>query len=236
MAFAHGDLAVRRNGASIETIQAYKRLTKRASRRSIANTYLAGTNTRPCPLERWPMPVRGQGRQGLRVSHAALAQRLKTDWESWQARDLSGEDIVRLDPGWQYGVKARLDWASAVNRSAAWSCLGVRRDFRTTKVLLAVKMHTLLDLRGKIPSFIGISDAMSWRTFIALDMLLKEAGASDRRRRASWPGGGDLASLYVLQRYSGAASSSRVHKERNLDRPSRRFGVARRGQGRLRPT
>ncbi len=31
-----------------QTIQAYKRLTKRAEA-IIANTYLAGTNTRPCP-------------------------------------------------------------------------------------------------------------------------------------------------------------------------------------------
>ena len=46
--------------------------------------------------------------------------------------------------------------------------------FRTTKA--AVKMHTLLDLRGNIPSFIHISDG-KLHDVHALDMLLPEAGA-----------------------------------------------------------
>lgn len=46
--------------------------------------------------------------------------------------------------------------------------------FRSTKA--AVKMHTLLDLRGSIPSFIHISDG-KLHDVHALDMLLPEAGA-----------------------------------------------------------
>ena len=46
--------------------------------------------------------------------------------------------------------------------------------FRTTKA--AVKMHTLLDLRGNIPSFIHISDGKPHDVH-ALDMLVPEAGA-----------------------------------------------------------
>ena len=46
--------------------------------------------------------------------------------------------------------------------------------FRTTKA--AVKMHTLLDLRGNIPSFIHISDG-KLHDVHALDMILPEAGA-----------------------------------------------------------
>ena len=46
--------------------------------------------------------------------------------------------------------------------------------FRTTKA--AVKMHTLLDLRGNIPSFIHISDG-KFHDVHALDMLVPEAGA-----------------------------------------------------------
>ena len=46
--------------------------------------------------------------------------------------------------------------------------------FRTTKA--AVKMHTLLDLWGSIPSFIQVSDA-KLHDVHALDMLLVEAGA-----------------------------------------------------------
>ncbi len=46
--------------------------------------------------------------------------------------------------------------------------------FRTTKT--AVKMHTLLDLRGNIPSFIHVSDG-KLHDVHALDLLLPEAGA-----------------------------------------------------------
>ena len=46
--------------------------------------------------------------------------------------------------------------------------------FRTTKA--AVKMHTLLDLRANIPSFIHISDG-KLHDVHALDMLIPEAGA-----------------------------------------------------------
>ncbi len=47
-------------------------------------------------------------------------------------------------------------------------------NFRTTKA--AVKMHTLLDLRGSIPSFIHISDG-KMHDVKALDMLMPEPGA-----------------------------------------------------------
>src|ERR1700722_6500202 len=47
-------------------------------------------------------------------------------------------------------------------------------DFRSTKA--AVKMHTLLDLRGNIPSFIHISNG-KLHDVHALDMLLPEPGA-----------------------------------------------------------
>jgi hypothetical protein len=46
--------------------------------------------------------------------------------------------------------------------------------FRTTKS--AVKMHTLLDLRGNIPSFIHVSDG-KLADVHALDLLIPEAGA-----------------------------------------------------------
>ena len=46
--------------------------------------------------------------------------------------------------------------------------------FRTSKA--AVKMHTLLDLRGSIPSFIHISDG-KLHDMHALDLLIPEAGA-----------------------------------------------------------
>ncbi len=46
--------------------------------------------------------------------------------------------------------------------------------FRSTKA--AVRLHTLLDLRGNIPSFIHISDG-KWHEVNIFDMLVPEAGA-----------------------------------------------------------
>src|ERR1700681_2149920 len=63
--------------------------------------------------------------------------------------------------------------------------------FRSTKA--AVKMHTLLDLRGNIPSFIHISDG-KLHDVHALDMLLPEAGAIYVMDR----GCVDFARLHVL--------------------------------------
>jgi hypothetical protein len=63
--------------------------------------------------------------------------------------------------------------------------------FRSTKA--AVKMHTLLDLRGSIPSFIHISDG-KLHDVHALDLLLPEAGAFYVMDR----GYVDFARLHVL--------------------------------------
>ena len=63
--------------------------------------------------------------------------------------------------------------------------------FRTTKS--AVKMHTLLDLRGNIPSFIHISDG-KLGDVKALDILVLEAGAIYVMDRGYL----DFARLYVL--------------------------------------
>jgi hypothetical protein len=61
--------------------------------------------------------------------------------------------------------------------------------FRTTKA--AVKMHTLLDLKGRIPSFIHVSDG-KLHDVHALDLLMPEAG-----------------SIYVMDR--GYVDFSRLH-------------------------
>jgi hypothetical protein len=63
--------------------------------------------------------------------------------------------------------------------------------FRSTKA--AVKMHTLLDLRGSIPSFIHISDG-KLHDVHALDLLIPEAGAFYVMDR----GYVDFARLHVL--------------------------------------
>ena len=188
-----------------QTIQAYKRLTKRAEA-IIANTYLAGTNTRR---------VRRAlaGLFGGKVGKDAVSRawrKVKTDWESWQARDLSGEDIVRLILDGT-GVKARLD--GRVLSIPLLVVLGVRRDGQ--KVLLAVKnmggeteaawRHVLEDLLGR-----GLK---------APELLIVDGGKGLEAALAS------LWSDIPVQRCT-------VHKERNPPRPCAE-GVARRGQGRL---
>jgi hypothetical protein len=63
--------------------------------------------------------------------------------------------------------------------------------FRSTKA--AIKLHTLLDLRGAIPSFIHISDG-KLHDVNALDLLIPEAGAFYVMDRGYL----DFARLYVL--------------------------------------
>ena len=79
--------------------------------------------------------------------------------------------------------------------------------FRSTKA--AVKMHTLLDLRGNIPSFIHISDG-KLHDVHALDMVLPEPGAIYVMDRAYV----DFARLHALQQ-AGAFFVTRAKS--NLD-------------------
>src|SRR5271156_6622857 len=79
--------------------------------------------------------------------------------------------------------------------------------FRSTKA--AVKMHTLLDLRGNIPSFIHVSDG-KMHDVHALDMILPEAGAIYVMDR----GYVDFARLYGLHE-AGAFFVTRAKS--NLD-------------------
>lgn len=80
-------------------------------------------------------------------------------------------------------------------------------NFRTTKA--AVKMHTLLDLRGSIPSFIHISDG-KMHDVKALDLLMPEPGAIYLMDR----GYVDFARLYNLH-LAGAFFVTRAKS--NLD-------------------
>ena len=114
------------------------------------------------------------------VRRSTLADANETrDWRIWaelaqrliaQARKLyADEDLVDL------GLDLR-DSVYALDSTTIDLCLSVfpRAHFRTTKA--AVKMHTLLDLRGNIPSFIHISDG-KLHDVHALDMLVPEPGA-----------------------------------------------------------
>jgi hypothetical protein len=82
--------------------------------------------------------------------------------------------------------------------------------FRSTKA--AVKMHTLLDLRGNIPSFIHISDG-KLHDVHALDMIVPEAGAIYVMDR----GYVDFARLYGLHE-AGAFFVTRAKSNLNAHR------------------
>ena len=94
--------------------------------------------------------------------HAELAERLIT-----QARKLYAGESLGLDLS---------DTVYALDSTTIDLCLSVFpwAHFRSTKA--AVKMHTLLDLRGNIPSFIHVSDG-KLHDVHTLDLLLPEAGA-----------------------------------------------------------
>jgi len=94
--------------------------------------------------------------------YAEFAQRLIT-----QARRLYVDEDLGLD------LK---NTVYALDSTTIDLCLSVFpwAHFRTTKA--AVKMHTLLDLKGNIPSFIHISDG-KLHDVHALDLLLPEPGA-----------------------------------------------------------
>src|ERR1700723_2125228 len=127
--------------------------------------------------------------------YADLAQRLIA-----QARKLYAKEDLGLD---------LTNTVYALDSTTIDLCLSVFpwAQFRSTKS--AVKMHTLLDLRGDIPSFIPISDG-KLHDVHALDLLLPEAGAIYVMDR----GYVDFTRLYVLHQ-AGAFFVTRAKS--NLD-------------------
>jgi putative transposase len=112
-----------------QVLPAYKRLTARAER-LIAGTYLAGTNTRR--VRRALATLFGGAIGKDTVSRAW--RKLHADWEAWQKRDLSRDDIVRLILDGTV-VRVRLD-RKATSLSVL-VVLGIRRDGQ--KMLLSLK-------------------------------------------------------------------------------------------------
>ena len=114
-------------------------------------------------------------REPVARSTLADANELR-DWRTWesfagrliiQARELYLSEDLGLD---------LTNTVYALDSTTIDLCLSVFpwAPFRSTKA--AVKMHTLLDLRGNIPSFIHISDG-KWHEVNVFDMLVPEAGA-----------------------------------------------------------
>ena len=135
--------------------------------------------------------ARANERRDWRI-HADFAQRLIA-----RARDLyAGEDSgLDLD-----------DTVYALDSSTIDLCLSMFpwANFRATKA--AVKLHTLLDLRGSIPAFIHVSDGKLHDVNV-LDMLAPEAGAVYLMDRAYV----DFQRLYRLHQ-AGAFFVTRLKK------------------------
>lgn len=129
------------------------------------------------PVRRSTLADANEGRD-WRI-HAEVAQRLIT-----RARTLYAGEDLGLD---------LTDTVYALDATTIDLCLSVFpwAHFRATKA--AVKMHTLLDLRGSIPNFIHISDG-KLHDVHALDLILPEAGAIYVMDRAYV----DFSRLHVL--------------------------------------
>lgn len=112
-----------------------------------------------------------------RVSRSTLADANEVrDWRIYAdfAQSLIGL-ARRLYAGDPFGVDLK-ETVYALDASTIDLCLSVFSwaPFRSTKA--AIKLHTLLDLRGNIPSFLHISDGKLHDVNI-LDLLLPESGA-----------------------------------------------------------
>jgi transposase-like protein len=126
-----------------QTLPAYRRLTRRAEA-LIAAAYLSGTNTRR--VRRALGALFGGAVSKDTVSRAW--HKVHTDWEAWQKRDLSQDDIVRLILDGTV-VRVRLD--KRATGLSVLVALGVRRDGQ--KVLLGLKN-------------MGGESEVAWRTFL----------------------------------------------------------------------
>lgn len=184
-------------------IMAYAQLTWRESLRDIEATLSANATK-----------LYGMGlRQAVRRSTLADANE-RRDWRIWadfaavlirRANKLYADDPLGLDVNIAGNVYA-LD-SSTIDLCLSLFCWA---PFRTTKA--AIKLHTLLDLRGSIPSFIHISDGKMGDVNV-LDILPLEAGAFYIMDRGYL----DFARLYTMHQ-AGAFFVTRAKSNFNARR------------------
>ena len=184
-------------------IMAYAQLTWRESLRDIEATLGANVNK-----------LYGMGlRQAVRRSTLADANE-RRDWRIWadfaavlirRANKLYADEPLGLDVNIAGNVYA-------LDSSTIDLCLSLFgwAPFRTTKA--AIKLHTLLDLRGSIPSFIHISDGKMGDVNV-LDILPLEAGAFYIMDRGYL----DFARLYTMHQ-AGAFFVTRAKSNFNARR------------------
>jgi transposase-like protein len=172
-----------------KALPAYKRLTRRAEA-LIAGAYLAGTNTRRVRRALAALFAGAVGKDTVsRVWH-----KVKSDWEAWQKRDLSGEEVVRLILDGTV-VRVRLD-RKATSLSVL-VVLGVRRDGQ--KVLLALR-----NMGGESEAaWRAVLDDLAGRGLAVPELAIVDGAAGlEKALAALWP-------AVPVQRCT-------VHKHRNL--------------------
>jgi len=141
--------------------------------------------------------------QATKLYHMGLRQEIKrstladaNETRNWHIHAEFAQRLIaqarKLYVGDSFGIELE-NTAYALDSTTIDLCLSLFpwALFRTTKS--AVKMHTLLDLRGNIPSFIHISDG-KLGDVKALDILVLEAGAIYVMDRGYL----DFARLYVM--------------------------------------
>lgn len=194
-----GDVRVRRLRCSEQfRVMAFAQITYRESLRDIE----------AC-LGAQPAKLLGMGlREPVARSTLADANESR-DWRIWadiaavlirRARKLYVNDDVGLDLA---------NTVYALDSTTIDLCLSLFpwADFRSTKA--AVKMHTLLDLRGSIPDFIHVSDGKMGDA-LALDLIAPEAGSIYVMDR----GYVDFRRLYVIHQ---AAAFFVTRAKRNMN-------------------
>jgi hypothetical protein len=197
-----GDAGVRTlSCADLFRVMAFAQLTWRESLRDI-EVCLAANHTKLFHMGLKSVPARSTLADALnlrdwRIYHA-LAMRLIA-----RARDLYAKESLDID------VDATV---YALDATTIDLCLSLFdwAPFRKTKA--AVKMHTLLDLRGAIPAFIHISDGKMADVNV-LDILPVEAGAFYVMDRGYL----DFARLYKLHQ-TGAFFVTRAKSNMNARR------------------
>jgi len=129
--------------------------------------------------------------------HAAFAQHLIA-----HARKLYHDDSLGFELE---------NTAYALDSTTIDLCLSVFpwAPFRTTKA--AVKMHTLLDLRGNIPTFIHISDGKLHDVNV-LDVLVPEAGAIYSWIVATWTSSDFMRCIWPAFFVTRAKSNTRLRR------------------------
>jgi hypothetical protein len=144
---------------------AFAQLTSRDSLRAIETSLSAN------PAKLYAMGFRS----AVRRSTLADANEVR-DWRIWaelatllirRARKLYANDSL--------GVELA-NTAYALDSTTIDLCLSLFAWAPYRSTMAAVKVHTLLDLRGAIPTFIHVSDG-NWHDLKVLDLLTFEAGA-----------------------------------------------------------